>query len=85
MLTTGLRAVAAYCVAMAVGVTLPVTFCGKVYLYDFPQLLLFTLGLGFLYQRKWAWFYAVYVLACLNKETSVLLGVVFAVWMGRRI
>jgi len=62
---------------LAVGLGLPCTFVYKVYIYDFTQLLLFTACLLLLYQQRWHLFYPIYILACLNKETSILLPVVF--------
>jgi hypothetical protein len=49
------------------------------YLYDFPNLSLFTLGLGLLVRRRWRVFLPVYLLACLNKETTILLTLVFII------
>ncbi len=62
---------------LAVGLGLPCTFVYKVYIYDFTQLLLFTACLLLLYQQRWHLFYPVYILSCLNKETSILLPAVF--------
>jgi hypothetical protein len=67
---------------LLVGILLPVTFAGQMYMYDFTQLLLFTLGILLLYEQKWSLFYPVYVLACINKETSVLIPFVFLCWKG---
>jgi hypothetical protein len=47
--------------------------------YDFPTLFLFTLELGFLAHRRWKWFLIVFPVACLNRETSILLCLAFAV------
>jgi len=49
------------------------------YVYDFPALFLFTLGLAGMCRRKWGWYLPLYAAACVNKETAVLLAVVFAV------
>jgi hypothetical protein len=70
-------------VVLAAGVGLPITFAGKMYIYDFTQLLLFTACLVVLYQRRWSWFYPVYLLACINKETSILAALVLLCWRGR--
>ncbi len=56
-----------------------------VYSYDCPLLFLFTLELLLLRRRAWAWFYPLFVLATLNKETSILLTVVFAAVYWRRL
>jgi len=70
---------------LVVGVALPVTFAGQLYLYDFWQLFLFTAGLLWMVRGRWWLYYPTFVLACLNKETSLLLPVVMAVWMGRQV
>lgn len=52
--------------------------------YDYPQVFLFSLGILLLAKDKLPLFYLVYILGMLNKETSVLLAVVFAiVYRGR--
>jgi hypothetical protein len=52
------------------------------YLYDFPALLLFTLGLTLMAQRRWRAFLLVFLLGAINKETIVLLTLVFAIHFG---
>ena len=49
------------------------------YVYDFPALFLFTLGLLFLKQRKWNHFLILFLIACFNKETIILLTMIFAI------
>jgi hypothetical protein len=56
---------------------------GKI--YDFPDLFLFTLGLLFIVRQQWKGFFIVYLLGCFNKETMVLLSLVFAVYYFRRM
>jgi hypothetical protein len=46
------------------------------YSYDIPSVLLFTLGLLLIYERNWLWFYPLFVVATLNRETSIFLAVV---------
>ena len=53
------------------------------YLYDFSTLLLFTLGLGLMVRAKWRAYLLIFVLGCLNKETAILLTLVFAVHFYR--
>jgi hypothetical protein len=59
------------------------------YVYDLPTLFLFTLGLALMLRRQWRAFLLVYALACLNKETTILLTLVFVIhfshdaWLGR--
>jgi hypothetical protein len=52
----------------------PFFMVGTHYIYDFPALLLFTLGLRLLIQRRWLPYYAVLAIGCVNKETMVLLA-----------
>jgi hypothetical protein len=40
---------------------------------DIPAILFFTLGLVFLYQKKWKLFYLVFILGCINRETTCFL------------
>jgi hypothetical protein len=46
--------------------------------WDIPSVLLFTLGLLLLYRRKWFWYYAVFAVATLNRETTCFLIIVYA-------
>jgi len=62
-------------VPLAVLLGLPLFFgVGTHYVYDFPQLLLFTAGLLLIVRRDWALLYPVYAIGCLNKETTVILA-----------
>jgi hypothetical protein len=83
--TTGLTSAEAHSAALMTGATLPFTFSGRLYLYDFAQLMLFTSGLILLFRKRWLLFYPVYILSCINKETSILLPIVFLCWKGRHI
>jgi len=49
------------------------------YIYDFPTLFLFTLGLLLLKKRNWKFFLILFFIACLNKETIILLTLIFAI------
>ncbi len=52
--------------------------------YDLAAVAFFTLGLALLKRHRWTWFYPVFVVACLNRETMVFLVVVLlAVEYGR--
>lgn len=55
------------------------------YIYDFSSLFLFTLGLLLLSRKQFAWFLLVFALATLNKETSILLTVVYVFHYWKRI
>jgi hypothetical protein len=58
---------------------LPPMFQYYSYVYDFSTLFLFTLGLVFLRQRNWNYFLILFLIACFNKETTILLTLVFAI------
>ncbi|MFQ5805956.1 MAG: hypothetical protein ACE5I3_05855 [Phycisphaerae bacterium] len=49
------------------------------YLYDLPNVFLFTLALALMVRSKWKSFLLVYLIACLNKETTILLTMIFAI------
>ncbi len=46
------------------------------YPYDIPSVLLFTIGLLLIYECRWSWFFPLFVVATLNRETSIFLAVV---------
>lgn len=56
---------------------LPLLFRYYSYLYDLPCVLFFTLGLAFMAKRRWLPFLAIFLIGALNKETTLLLSVVF--------
>jgi len=56
----------------------PLHFGYQNYVYDFPTLLLFTLGLGFVAAGERTRFYLLWPIGLLDKETFVLLTLVFA-------
>jgi hypothetical protein len=60
-----------------VGILMLPPFFAFHYLYDIPQLFLFSLGLYLIYREKMITFILVFTLGCLNKETSVLLLIPF--------
>lgn len=43
---------------------------GLYYPYDIPSLTFFALGIILFMQKKWYWFYPVFLLACLNRESA---------------
>jgi len=57
---------------------LPIFF-NFTYIYDIPQLFLFTLGLYLITKGCWKTYLFFFFLACVNKETSLLLAVVFII------
>jgi len=56
---------------------LPPMFQYTSFIYDFPLLLLYTLGLIFLYKQEWKIFLIIFVIGCINKETTILLTLIF--------
>jgi len=48
-------------------------------IYDFTTLWLFTLGLALIARARWRAFVVLFPLACLNKETAILLSLVFVI------
>lgn len=57
---------------------LPPLFAYTNYPYDFCTLFFPTLAILLIAQRRWRVFLLVFVLACLNKETSILITLIFA-------
>jgi hypothetical protein len=45
------------------------------YPYDVPSVMFFTLGLILIHDERWWWFYPLFVIATLNRETSIFLTV----------
>jgi len=65
---------------------LPVFFKRGTHLvYDPATLCLFTLGLVLLHRGSWRWYYVVFAIGVLNKETMILLTVVMAAWGWQRM
>ena len=64
--------------------TLPLLFSYSTFVYDLPVACLFTWGLALMHRRRWAAFLVVYLLACLNKETTILLTLVFVIHFANR-
>jgi hypothetical protein len=59
---------------------LPPCFKYYSYLYDFPSLFLYSLCLYLLTRRSWIWYFFIFTLSCISKETAVLLIGVFALY-----
>lgn len=55
------------------------------YMYDFTLLFLFTLGLLFMLRERWAAYLVVFAIGTLNKETTILLFVIFALYFFRHM
>ena len=59
---------------------IPIFYEYSVFIYDFSHLLLFTLGLYYLYKQNWPVYLIVLGLGILNKETMIMLAVIFFVY-----
>jgi hypothetical protein len=58
---------------------------GSHFLYDPATLTLMALGLLQLRRRSWVWFYVVFAVGCVNRETTALLSLVFVADNARRL
>ena len=47
---------------------------GLYYPYDIPSLTFFTAGMILFLQKKWFWFYPVFILACFNRESACFIS-----------
>lgn len=77
--------VIAYLVSILALLGLPTMFQYTSFLYDFPTLFLFTFGLILLYKQDWKKFLILYPIACLNKETTILLTIIFFIYYRPRL
>lgn len=70
----------------AVGV---MVFCGLFFrfckIYDLPTAVCFALGLACLARGLWREYMWIFILGCVNRETTLLLTLVFAVYMFKRM
>lgn len=55
------------------------------YIYDWSTLLIFTSLLLLLVRRQWLYFYIIFFLGCINKETTILISLVFAFYYINKI
>jgi hypothetical protein len=53
------------------------------FIYDYPNLLIFSLCILFIARQNWRAFYPMFVIACLTKETAILLPLVVLLNIGR--
>ncbi len=53
------------------------------YIYDFTTLFLFTLGLATMTRQKWETYLLIFIFACVNKETTILLTCIYAIHFFR--
>ena len=66
-------------ISLSALLTLPTMFQYYSYVYDFPTLFLFTSGLLFMVKHKWSYFLALFFISSFNKETVILLTMIFAI------
>jgi hypothetical protein len=52
------------------------------YIYDFASLFFFTIGLLFCLRANWTTYLLIFLVACLNKETTLLLALQFILYYG---
>jgi hypothetical protein len=71
-------------VGLAAIAALPPFFVYYNYLYDIPTLFFFALLLALMARRQWIPFLVVFPFACWNKETTILLTMVFALVFWER-
>lgn len=64
---------------------LPMLYGYVSHLYDLPGLALFTLGLALIAERRLAAYIVVFTLACVNKETAILLTLVWLLVNWQRL
>ena len=64
---------------------LPPMFRYTSFLYDFPLLFLFTLGLIFLFKKDWKYFILFFLIGCFNKETTILLTLIFYIFYKNKL
>lgn len=55
------------------------------HIYDFPTLCLMTLGLSLMVRQRWLAFLGVFLLSAINRETTVLLTLVFSIHYRSRL
>lgn len=53
--------------------------------YDLASAMFVALGLALMARRAWGWYFLVFCLGSLNRETMVLLGLVFAIHYWKRL
>ena len=60
-------------------------FNGFGYMYDLPVLFFSAMGLLFMFEKKWRWFLIIFACATLNKETSIFLFAIFAIYFYKKM
>lgn len=72
-------------VSLTALIALPPFFKYYSHIYDFTNLFLFTTGLVLIYKRSWIYFITIFFVSCLNKETTILLTLVFIIHHKKNI
>ncbi|NLI15565.1 MAG: hypothetical protein GX409_04680, partial [candidate division Zixibacteria bacterium] len=72
-------------VPLGIVVALPIYFNYGNFIYDFAALFFFSLGLILLYKQNWKWYLPIFGLAVSNKETAILLTVIYALYYYNQI
>ncbi|MCL5611264.1 MAG: hypothetical protein M1485_01715 [Chloroflexi bacterium] len=60
-------------------------FFGFGYMYDLPVLFFFSMSSLLMFEKRWGWFLFVFACATLNKETSIFLFPIFALYFYNRM
>ncbi|NUN10354.1 MAG: hypothetical protein HUU54_14365 [Ignavibacteriaceae bacterium] len=71
------KEITGYIISLTAVAGIPVFFQYYSYMYDLPQLFLFTLSLYYLAKERWSYFLALFTITTINKETSILLILIF--------
>lgn len=67
-------------IPLGIVVALPIYFNYGNFMYDFAALFFFSLGLISIYKQSWKWYVPIFGLALINKETAILLTVIYTVY-----
>lgn len=67
-------------IPMGIILALPIYFNYGNFMYDFAALFFFSLGLILLFIQNWKWYLPIFLLALINKETAIMLTVIYALY-----
>lgn len=79
----GLAALAVF-LPLALTYATPYRYNAIYFPYDTPSVAFFTLGLALMMKREWRWYYPLFLLATLNRETTCFLTIAYALTALRR-
>jgi hypothetical protein len=74
-----------YVLPFFLAVLVPMLSVHFAYVYDLPQMFLFAVSSILLYQRRWGLYFILLAIATLNKETSLLLILIYAAYYFRQL